>query len=403
MDYNELFTQPYTPAHANTPETAESVLILMGKRSGRFDIEKFKQTGAAAACAEMMENTIVNVDEHSPESVAFWAKKGLVKEFHGEDVPMDWENYIAAHPLENDFDPAETYPQNLVKKWTSFVPVSAFRPENKDRRYPLVFVLHGAGNTVYAIDSWGFCDTAAAREWIVIAPSLECDTVIGEILEEACTLYPVDRSRVYVAGFSYGSRNTNFLAASHPEWFAAAAPCGGFIKNPYRPMYPGILPQNMPKRKGPQEPWYTCVPNESFPYEMPIMSVIGNCDGHPFPMCDSEDLESMADALRYWGDKNRVKFPSLEEIETFRDAPKSLAEKQLGLPLETGCGTVETDRGTDFAIGDFKDADGVTRIRIVCEDNHPHWPTPHLSELLFDFFEGFRRDPKTGESVVVGS
>ena len=59
MDYNELFSREYTPAHATVPESAESVLKLMGARNGHFDIEKFKATGAAAACAEMMENTIV--------------------------------------------------------------------------------------------------------------------------------------------------------------------------------------------------------------------------------------------------------------------------------------------------------------------------------------------------------
>ena len=76
MDYNELFTREYIPVHSNTPESAESILIAMGARSGRFDIEKFKATGAAEAAARMMENTIVNVDEHSPASVAYWTKYG---------------------------------------------------------------------------------------------------------------------------------------------------------------------------------------------------------------------------------------------------------------------------------------------------------------------------------------
>ena len=397
MDYSELFSREYIPAHSDVPESAESILIAMGARNGHFDIEKFKKTGAGEAAARMMENTLVNVDEHSPESVSFWAKRGMVKEFHGEDVPMDWEAYLATHPMEDPFDPGNTFPQNLVKKWTSFVPVSAFEPGNT-RKYPLVFVLHGAGNTVYAIDSWGFVDSAAAREWIVIAPSLECGEVIGEILKEAAELYPVDLSRVYVAGFSYGSRNTNFLAAEHPEWVAAAAPCGGFLKDPYQAMYPA----GMPKRPGPQEPRYACTPREDFFYEMPIMTVMGNCDGFPFPVYDSNDFESMADALRYWGKVNHTKVPSKEEILALKDQTKTMAETYLGLPLDTGCSRVETDRGTDFAIGDFKDENGVTRIRVVCEDNHPHWPTPHLSELVFDFFDCFARDPETGKSIVRG-
>ena len=397
MDYNELFTREYIPVHSDTPESAESILIAMGARNGNFDIEKFKATGAAEAAARMMENTIVHVDEHSPESIAYWAKYHMVKEIHGEHTPMDWDEYLSTHQMEAEFDPAQTFPQNLVKKWSSFVPASAFDPENKDRRYPLVFVLHGAGNTIYAIDSWGFVHSAAKRGWIVIAPSLECDSVIGEILEEAKKLYPVDPSRVYVTGFSYGSRNTNFLAASHPEWFAAAAPCGGFLKDPYRSMYPA----NFKRRPGPAEPWYTCNVNESFPNEMPVMSVIGNCDGHQFPVYDSEDPEGMAAALMWWGRRNHVEMPDLSEILALKGQTKTLAETLLGLPLKKDCGRVKTDRGTDFAIGDFKNTDGVTMIRVVCEDNVPHWPTPHLSELVLDFFAGFARDPETGTCIVL--
>lgn len=395
MNYNELFEQMYVPAHSDVPESAESVLILMGARSGRFDIEKFKKTGAAAACAEMMENTIVNPDEHAPESVAFWAKKGMVKEFHGEDNKMDWEGYLRDHPTERPFDPENTFPQNLVKKWTSFVPVSAFDPANAGKKYPLLFVLHGAGNTVYAIDSWGFVNEAAKREWIVIVPSLECDVVIEEILKEAAELYPVDLSRVYVAGFSYGSRNTNWLMASHPDWFAAAAPCGGFMKDPHQPMYPA----GMMQRKGPQEPAYACIAQDDFKEKAPIMTVMGDCDGHPFPMYDSEDLETMASGLSWWGKMNRTEVPGKEEILKLKDASKTAAEEILGLPLETGCGRVETDRGTDFAVASFRDDEGIVRMQVVCEKNVPHWPTPHLSELVLEFFSHFSRDPETKKSI----
>ena len=64
-----------------------------------------------------------------------------------------------------------------------------------------------------------------------------------------------------------------------------------------------------------------------------------------------------------------------------------------------GCSAVKTADGVDYAIGDIRSADGVTRIRLVCEDNVPHWPTPELSRLVCDFFAHFSRDPETGESV----
>ena len=131
------------------------------------------------------------------------------------------------------------------------------------------------------------------------------------------------------------------------------------------------------------------------------MSVIGNCDGHQFPVYDSEGPEGMAAALMWWGRRNHVEMPDLSEILALKGQTKTLAETLLGLPLKKDCGRVETDRGTDFAMGDFKNTDGVTMIRVVCEDNVPHWPTPHLSELVLDFFAGFARDPETGTCIVL--
>lgn len=396
MDYNELFSRPYTPAHADVPETAESVLIAMGKRSGKFDIDKFKATGAGAAAARMMEITITQPDEHAPDAVAFWAKRGMVKEFHGEKEPMDWEDFLARRGVDGDFDPENTFPQNRVKKWTSFVPVSAFDPAHAGRKYPLVFVLHGAGNTVYAIDSWGFVNAAAEREWIVIAPSLENDEVILDILEQAKSLYPVDESRVYVCGFSYGSMNTNILAMQHPEVFAAAAPCGGFLRMPGGTSYPkrpGFVPT------GPQEPRYL-LGDADVRVPVPVMSVMGNRDGDPWPLYASSNRDAMLAALRYWGGVNGADIPDDAAVDALAGGSATLAEAMLGIPLAAGCGRVETSEGTDFAIGDFPGRDGISRIRIVCEDNVPHWPTPHLSRLVLDFFSRFRRDPVTGESIA---
>ena len=395
MDYNALYKLSY---HLdNKPELNFSVEGLI-KAMGRPDMnmERFERSGAGAAVAKMMENTILNPDEHSPASVAYWAKRGMVKEFHGEDVPMDWDDYKAR--TGNPYDVGKAYPQNLVKKWTSFVPVSAFRQENKGRKYPLMFVLHGAGNTVYTIDGWGHVNAAAEREWIVVVPSLELDEVVLEILEEAKRLYPVDESRVYVTGFSYGSMNTNILALQHPEVFAAAAPCGGFITDGK------FRPGPRPRREGApapefEEPWFLFDGEHSraFDIKMPVMSVIGNKDGWQWPLNESPNKETMLKNLNFWARINSAAGIAPEELELPEDI--SLAEKLLGIPLAAGCSAVKTADGVDYAIGDIRSADGVTRIRLVCEDNVPHWPTPELSRLVCDFFSHFSRDPETGESV----
>ena len=75
------------------------------------------------------------------------------------------------------------------------------------------------------------------------------------------------------------------------------------------------------------------------------------------------------------------------------------AEKGLGLPLPADClKTVVSDGITNY-IGDLKSKDGVTRIRIMCMMNIPHWPTPEMVRQMYEFFSHFSRDPKTKESI----
>ena len=46
----------------------------------------------------------------------------------------------------------------------------------------MVVMLHGGQNPISIIDGWGIPQEAARREWIVIAPSVELDDVLDEIL-----------------------------------------------------------------------------------------------------------------------------------------------------------------------------------------------------------------------------
>lgn len=394
MDYNALYKKEYARPDGRTG-SVETVIRAMGRAD--INMEKFYVSGAGAAVARMMENTVLNPDEHAPASVAYWAKKGMVKEFHGEDVPMDWDALYEKTGFKYDVE--KGYPQNRVKKWTSFVPVSAYKPENKDRKYPLMFVLHGAGNTVYTIDGWGYVDVAAEYEWIVIVPSLELDDVVLEILKEAKRLYPVDESRIYVSGFSYGSMNTNILALQHPDIFAAAAPCGGFLSDGM--FRPGPRPRrNLPEdeyRK--EEPMRLYDGNQSaaFGLKMPVMTVIGNRDGERFPMDTSPERDSLVKYMNFWMRINEM--PEVTD-ELFGDVEnRNLAEQLLGVKLAPGCAYIKTADGIDYAIGDFKDESGVTRVKVICEDNVPHWPTPELSRQVVEFFSHFSRDLETKQSI----
>lgn len=48
------------------------------------------------------------------------------------------------------------------------------------------------------------------------------------LIEHIDQLHPIDRSRIYIFGFSMGSMMTQAMAYSYPELFAAAAPCNAY-------------------------------------------------------------------------------------------------------------------------------------------------------------------------------
>ena len=343
----------------------------------KVDLEALINGGYIDAVGKMMEPVTISLDDHSPEVVAYWAKHGMVKEFHGQNTPFSWTEYAAK---------------------------TGYR--YKGRKYPVVFMLHGGFNPISIIDGWGVPQEAAKREWIVIAPSIELDDVLEDILNEAKELYPIDESRVYVAGFSYGGFTSNYLGNKRADLFAAVCPCGAPISNAYceKPMGPE-----------PQKPFDGVSSAAEMGTYMPVMNIYGNLDGFRFPLYDAKTFNptgklnehqlknitpELVEGINHWLRTNKAKEIRLEDVWALKDAiDTTVEEKAMGIPLDKGCGhTVVADGVTNY-IADFPSADGIVRTKIMCEMNMPHWPTPEMSRQMFDFFSHFSRDRKTGESI----
>ena len=365
------------------------------------DLEALKVSGFLSALAEMMEPVLGVPDERSPEVMAYWAKRGMVKEFHGGDVPMDWDEYERKTGYRWH---AEKYnlKQNEHKLWVSYVPASAFRTENKDRKYPVVFALHGACNNMFLLEGWGFVQEAAKREWIVIIPSLELDDILEEILEEAKKLYPVDGGRVYATGFSYGGWASNRLGNQRPDLFAAVGPCGAAIDNAFN--------EGNSDDREPIPPFDGVPRALAMNTYMPVINVYGNLDGNRFPFYDFKgrkfplaQLETPADlveALNVWARVNHAPEIRVEDVMALKDrADISQAERDMGLPLSPDCRNSFTADGILIHTADLHSEDGIARIRLVAEMNIPHWPTPEMARQIFEFFSHFRRDPVTKTSI----
>jgi predicted peptidase len=117
-----------------------------------------------------------------------------------------------------------------------------FLPEGYDtsskKRWPLILFLHGAGqrgSNVWAVAAFGPPKVATIEtnfSFIVVSPQcpdgkIWSDDLLLALLDEVETKYAIDPRRVYLTGLSLGGFGTWSLGLSHPERFAAIAPCCG--------------------------------------------------------------------------------------------------------------------------------------------------------------------------------
>ena len=398
MNVDKILDRKYQMTDAGKIDTIRELYTVF---SPNVNLEALKKSDFFPALEQMMEPVLDVPDERSPQVMAYWAKRGMVKEFHGYDEPTDWDDYEAKTGYRRKAEEHRVI-QNEHRIWTSFVPVSAFAPANRQKKYPVVFALHGACNNIFLVEGWGFGQEAARREWIVIIPSLELDEFVLDILEQAKKLYPVDTERVYAAGFSYGGWASNRLGNQYPEVFAAVAPCGTAMDN-------GFI-EGFDDDREPLPPFDGVPRALAKNICMPIINVYGECDGNRFPIYDfrgkafglshMERPEDIVEGINCWARVNDAEEIRIEDVMALKGKNDiSQAEREVGLPLPEDCRKTYVADGVTYHRMDLKSRDGVVRVRLLAEMNIPHWPTPEMVRQIFEFFAHFIRDGKSGKSI----
>lgn len=134
--------------------------------------------------------------------------------------------------------PGKTCLKNL--KYLLFLP-ECYKEKEKERRWPLILFLHGAGERgtdLEIVKKNGIAkivEEVADFPFITISPQCPEDSRWNEqaeililLLEEIEETYNVDPQKIYLTGLSMGGYGTWLLAAQYPKKFAAIAPvCGG--------------------------------------------------------------------------------------------------------------------------------------------------------------------------------
>jgi poly(3-hydroxybutyrate) depolymerase len=132
---------------------------------------------------------------------------------------------------------------------------------------PILFSVHGRGEPVWLFAEKNGWDVLAdeTQAFVLVCPDspgniwqLERDgQVFGAMIDRLCADYGLDRTRVYLTGFSNGGAITREVGTAFPELFAAIAPSNAPVDAPGlvadSPVSPGLL------RSGYELPYWVCV------------------------------------------------------------------------------------------------------------------------------------------------
>ena len=112
------------------------------------------------------------------------------------------------------------------------------------REWPLILYLHGRslrGSNLSILTRYGLparLQSDPDFPFVVVAPQLPggqswTDTArLARLVDEIATRYPVDRSRIYLIGYSMGAGGVWRAAIDHAELFAAVAPTAAWTPDP---------------------------------------------------------------------------------------------------------------------------------------------------------------------------
>jgi len=359
-------------------------------REGRVDFDRLIDSEYGERMIRNFKPYILFPDEMDPGLLAYYEETGLRKE-----------------QFETD---------DLYTKWSLYTPLSIYSEENKDRRYPFLFVNHGAAMPIYWEEHSGFLPIAAREEMIVVAAQNHNADNLLRILDIVKGRFHVDESRIYCTGYSQGGMQTNNITLAYPELFAAAAPCGIHLFEMNDKITPGQI-ENVRI------------------YDLPVVIVAGqeeslevfpaNQDNIPAGTMgpDRHSMSVLADPTLQdmIGPDGRmmIVMPTTAEgkIALLNKRLYSMRHRELTLEECLACAHSDNevernlgfpaDRTEIFELAGvrhfaayFTNDKGQELLKIVSAEGQPHWPQATMAEIVWEFMKKFSRNPQTKELVI---
>lgn len=326
---------------------------------------------------------------------------------------------------------------DFFSRWGMFLPDDV--PNDSAEKYPLIIV--NGGNPENAAFDFGFYKICKKERFLYMSCRNHNWENISAMIETVTPMYPVDRERVYICGYSYMGYQATSTFTHVPYKFAAAAPCGNDI---FRPNDNFMNP-------------YTEDELTSLKHHLvPFIQIVGACEASNFvPLNDWHIRASWGNPKRPedvkapWHDERDIQVldPTINPLRrrpdgTIQNTPPSAMPappegmdrhiwmlSRLNKRLDLlGCAPRDMEKCLSYldkpedelhhVLGFYGDTeeiceihglkhyfvnifnkDGLNAFRYVVLENYPHVPPPAGAPILWDFFKQFRRDQATGKII----
>lgn len=397
MDYMKYWSQKTNP---ETGAAFEHFRYYMDcTQNGTFDVDGMLSTPFGEQLTHLLERRFrfEQLDPLCDEILAYYDSIGVKK------LMFDKEDFFG--------------------RWALFVPAKM----DTGKKYPLIIWNHGGKETIEDEEYITDLVPLAATEKIMILMAQDTSWEHNaELIERVAEIRPLDRERIYMGGFSQGSRLSGAAMLRMPEKLAGVALNGG-------PIFDTTDNHNVP---------YHLLEIENLTaWLVPYLQIQNRCDVSnlaPINRYTPRKVTPKVDNHYYVNPKydmmvdptynhdgitrERILPPARGSKEVwlmnllnlrlatlgceFRDPAKCLSyaetpedELHYAMGFYGDEERIENRLGIKHYVIDIRNRDGIDAFRYVLVDNTNHWPPVTLGTLIWEFFRQFRRDSETGNIV----
>ncbi|MCM8710424.1 prolyl oligopeptidase family serine peptidase [Clostridium sp. SYSU_GA19001] len=368
-------------------------MFVQNKSFAKEALAYFSKSNQITASAEMLEydgistelykNSIeeaaqIRVSVGDFEAVPALAKK-VMNQFFNKFIR--WKNApdgtLKPYLSKSAFYESERYAHDSVIVNNNKYEFSTYLPEGMNKKdaagLPVVFSVHGRGEPAWIFSTKNGWDKLAdeTKEFILVLPDSplniwlpERDSeVFGHIINKLYETYSIDKTRVYLTGFSNGGMLTRQVANLHPELFAAISPWNA----PFIDSFEKIL------SKG---------------YELPCFIYAGDND-EKVPLWDNLDslLENMLKV-------NNCRIREAEKRNPMKFIPDGMLDGENYYTKENKY--TDGDRFKTFL---YNNMEGKLRVCFTLMKNMPHGAVYDQSRAAWAFLKRFSR-PEGSKKVI---